>query len=259
MQTVQKFRFGRTPHSFLHHFDHVHAGWTIMFLDNRSFVPQDTAADALGLCPGDSPSGSNGRHIWDISSTAQSLSETSRRFIKRRSNMRRSHRPSSPSSTTRPTLDRSLALHQDEARSEISDRDGVATVSTDEQTTVASNETSDTEDDSDVSVYSGDMYSEEEGHLADARPRTPIPQCEYSENFCGDLPCPILHASVRNVFLLQPSVHREEGGPPCASPLVSRHARFQSPPNAEDSSLIGELHKRAAARHSSRLCSYQRL
>jgi hypothetical protein len=226
MRTVQKFRFGSTAFSFLQQFDHVHAGWTIMFLDNRAFVPQETVADALGLDAGESPPGSNNRHVWDISATAQTLSDTSPTFIKRKDRLRRHDRTLTPSNTTRPPPDSSPLLHPDDTHRESVHENDVTTASADDQVTGISTEASENEDDSDVSVYSGDMYSEDEGLLGNHRPRASLPRCDYPENLCEDLPCPILHASVRNVYLLQPSGHREEGGSACASPLVRVHVSF---------------------------------
>jgi len=40
-----------------------------------------------------------------------------------------------------------------------------------------------------------------------------LPQFVRGDNICEDLPCPILHASIRNIYLMQPSNQKQGGGP----------------------------------------------
>jgi hypothetical protein len=224
MRTVQRFHFDITPNPFSNRFDRINAGWTVIFLDERSFVPRETAAEALGMKSIGSPPGSISRDVWDISATARSLSETAEKFSKRGSQSSRDGQTTSPADTTRIPPDTPSSADLEEVRPELSEFHDTDALNLDDSITMASTDVSDGEEDSDVSVYSNDLYPEDEDRLFPSlmRPRLLLPQFQTQENLCGDLPCPILHASVRNVFLLQPSSHREEGGLPCASPLVSK-------------------------------------
>jgi hypothetical protein len=221
MRAVQRFRFSTAAIAGSQSFDRVHAGWTIMFLDHRSFVPRETAEEALGMRTSGYPPGSISRHAWNISTTARSLSENSKTFSRRKNHASRHGRASLPVDTMRiPPSTPSSVNHEDAEPELFGDHDTNAP-DIDDSTTVASTDASDGESDSDASIYSVDLYSEEEERFSAVRSRPLLPQCQNSENLCADLACPILHASVRHVFLLQPSCHREVGGLPCASPLVS--------------------------------------
>jgi hypothetical protein len=222
MRTVQRFRFATSPTAYLQRFDRVHAGWTIIFLDERSFVPRETAADALGMKTGGYPPGSISRHVWDISVTARSLGENSKTFSRRKSNSRRDRRTSLLADTAQILPSSPNSTDHEDAHAEPSEHLDTDTLNMDDSTTMASTNASDGENSSGNSIYSSDPYSDDEERVypTNVRPRPLLPQFQTGENLCEDLACPILHASVRNVFLLQPSSYREEGGLPCASPLV---------------------------------------
>lgn len=248
MQTAQKFRFNRPSLSNPpNDFDPVNAGWAIMFLDSRSFISQTSLNAAIGVKEGQSLPGFrvNGS-IWDISSTVQNIPDASQTFIKKASRLR----------TTRPvpvSVNRNWDVRSDDTAEEtdtttITTRTDEQTVSSraspSPETAPAQQDSQEAEDDDAMSLYSGEMDSDDDFDRDFAwRSAWTGPLCESPNNLCGELPCPILHASVRNVFLLQPSDRRVAGESPCSSPTVSRVSshtpRPRTIPNISDVTQIG--------------------
>lgn len=85
LEPVQAFRFGpslATPHAG--GLDRHNAGWNILFLDQRSFKPENDAATALGVdveAKDALPKVHRNGDIWDLSNTVRSFDEYSEPFL----------------------------------------------------------------------------------------------------------------------------------------------------------------------------------
>lgn len=245
---VQAFRFGPSfigPHSG--GYDRLNAGWAIMFLDRRSFQPTNSVHTALGLEESESlPDQKQDNRIWDASRTISSLSDTAEALLynepKKREQRLRSPRYQSPSQPVTP--EQNISSPQSPDSISPDDPGGVPldleALAGDEEMT----DTSETQDASHVLEEAlgtvsqeGDSYREvvdDDDDLDDEGTEDTIsinayydgkricgnkPQFVRQTDLCENLPCPILHASVRNVYLLQPSNQRYHSGP-FAPPLV---------------------------------------
>lgn len=258
----QTFRFGQ---SFVGAgsggFDRLNAGWSIMFLDKRSFRPEPKLNAALGMHNQESlPNARDNARIWDISRTTKSIHGASEPFIYHRPRKRATiSRPSlgvrSPSgqsitsstaesqgtSTRRSTAsgvpessvefdidigDQNAGSDEDDGGVDIEVEHGATEADDeDEMMTVAPDEDEDAEDGEwQVGIVDGDNDPEDEG-TEDSVAFTSFYNgdsvCGNEPRFarladgslCDDLPCPILHTSVRNVYLLQPSNQQLTPGP----------------------------------------------
>lgn len=239
MQPSNTFRFGIGANHFTSH-DRFNSGWAIMFLDRKSFVPEKSFHAALGLEEDETlPGVSIGPDLWDIGYHASHVPDCSEKFTLSRK--RQNGESGSPQSLLSSSLSQSSPVVQN--ASSPSDAGGNATQPED---TDASSE-ADATSEGDMSDGEGDLvsyYEQVDDAEADFREEHASNEgiedyLEYSAPYagrsihdhelrafdaeaglCGDLPCPILHASVRNVYLVQPSDQR---GPddPLPSPTVS--------------------------------------
>ncbi|CAK4032632.1 hypothetical protein DOTSEDRAFT_69718 [Lecanosticta acicola] len=233
MQSSQTFRFGR-PQSYLASSSHdrFNSGWAIMFLDRRSFIPEDDFYAALGLDEGEALPGSydsRGGKIWDIGATVSHVPCISDSFsAKKQKRTSPASRPAASSTASTRGVEQSpesgsdpmpASEEMDQGFEDILD-DALQHIVTQDDLDAALGSTEGGESDSDQSEYYADIDLEldDEGtedtvsfsamyggrRICGNEPRG----FQSHNNLCGDCPCPILHASVRSVYLLQPSNKR---------------------------------------------------
>ncbi|RMX95697.1 hypothetical protein D0867_13401, partial [Hortaea werneckii] len=192
--TTQQFRFGRSWPGSVSGFDRLNAGWAIMFLDPRSFQPEREFQAAVGLPEdGTLPSSRDNNHLWDLSDTVETVAENSPAFVMNNPRRRRSREQPSSSS-------------QDHV---LDDLDGTATDSPDPE----SDEEQLYSDHPIALIGDGDDPDDEgtedsisfNAMYGGKRLFGNQPYFLHQNSLCDGLPCPILHASVKNVYLLQPS------------------------------------------------------
>lgn len=233
---VQAFRFGPTfvtPNGG--GYDRINAGWGIMFLDTRSFVAQDSLHDALGMADDEiPPDAKSDMRIWDLSKTLRHLPDYSKAF--RTAKAVRSSTTEASSNISSPQLAASMESMHDQSTSEISadddddvDDSGVLL----EPDTLSSSHSPDP-DQQDELEHGVEMWSDLDESDDENTEDTVSHSAYYSgericgntphfvrhSNLCEDLPCPILHASIRNVYLLQPSKQRLSPDQPFVPPMV---------------------------------------
>lgn len=263
---VQAFRFGPAFGTPLGgSYDRMNAGWGIMFLDTRSFVAQGKISAALGLEDGEAlPDAQSDQRIWDLSRTTRHLPDLSNAFIEprlkgpktpprevSRSTSNRSSGANSPlanqsavaANNITATLT-SVLEHAADASSDDEDEEdaGVPVDQPDppgSETTSAHGETSELVD---VEMWSDLEDSEDEptedsihpaAYYSAERVCGNVPQFVRSTDLCEDLPCPILHTSIRNIYLLQPSKQRLSRNNPFLPPLVGMAAPLKQSIQAE--------------------------
>jgi hypothetical protein len=158
-QLVQKFSFAPSGNQWLH--DRIHAGWTIAFLDRRSFVEESDFEAALGR---GHAVNANDDQIWDLGRTV-----SCRTF----------------------GGEADFTMYQGNIEAE----------STTPAQTTENNDNVEIPDSDSDSGSEFDGSDDQEWNFLNIRP---IKQNSQA-NFCGDLPCPILHTSVKNAYLLQPT------------------------------------------------------
>jgi hypothetical protein len=249
---VQAFRFGPSfvaPHGG--GYDRMNAGWGIMFLDKRSFIAQDTLQDALGLDDSElPPDAKSDMRIWDLSKTLRHLPDYSNAFSEVRSKLSRNTvivpatqaNSNASSNTATPELGSSIAsLHEQNTAEASADEDddvddsGVILDPTAHSTSQQADSDSvmDNQSEDDAEMWSDLDDSEGEGtedsvshtaYYSGERICGNAPQFVRTTNLCEDLPCPILHASIRNVYLLQPSRQRLSPDQPFMPPMVGMAA-----------------------------------
>ncbi|TKA83096.1 hypothetical protein B0A55_00947 [Friedmanniomyces simplex] len=240
--TAQKFRFGKSVFNHGGTFDQHNAGWTIMFLDRRSFQPTQSFHDAVGIAGDDSlPGLKSGGRVWDLSDTVDRVPNNSPVFAYNKLQARGSSR-SARRWRTRDD-DRALAesmqtpANEDEVSNTRSRRE-VTEVIVQELAAQAAEElvnddamSTDSEYDAeagsveyidnDVALVEDDADPEDEGTedsisyaamYGGRRIFGNQPYFYHQNGICDDLPCPILHASVKNVYLLQPSKQKLHTG-----------------------------------------------
>lgn len=233
-KAVQQFRFGRSARPFRANgaYDSLNAGWAVMFLDPRSFSRKDHWRDALGLIDDQHLPGASIRPmaLWDLSDTADHLPDNSEAFthhkLKERLDQaanvgnavegvlmtRRSPRNvrsgSREQDTHSSTEDDSLSSQTSTSTSITSpDRGSRSEGASDDDEVDLVDEYDDpddegTEDSMSVNIfYNGRRLY---GNLVNF---------QHPQSLCNDLPCPILHASVKNVYLVQPSDQKHHPGP----------------------------------------------
>ncbi|KXT18562.1 hypothetical protein AC579_2297 [Pseudocercospora musae] len=239
MQPAQTFRFGVPSNHFTSH-DRFNSGWAILFLDRKSFMPEKSFHAAVGLEPDETlPGVNNASKLWDIGATVSHVPDCAEKFtLSKKRKPRDSSRPqssiTSPLSTSSQALrpattssDTEETMTQHESLEALSDEGGgvILDLSDGEEHLEAYYDL----DDEDDLEYLADADMGDEGtedspsfsamyggrRIYGNEPRA----FDQEAGLCGDLPCPILHASVRNVYLLQPSDRRGPEGP-FASPTV---------------------------------------
>jgi hypothetical protein len=257
---VQAFRFGPsigTPHGG--GYDRLNAGWSIIFLDKRSFIAQDTIQEALGMEETDVlPDAKSDMRIWDISKTTRSMPDVSHAFSepiqKRPTATSISHSTTEASSgTSSPSGDRgtirqistTLATALQQTDSDDDDDASGVPIDLDALSPLTNPEPEPTEDEPsehDIEMWS-DLDESEGENTEDSIPASAyysgericgnVPGFVRSTNLCEDLPCPILHASIRNVYLLQPSQQRHGPDQPFLPPMVGLAAPLRQSIQAE--------------------------
>lgn len=257
---VQAFRFGpalaATPIGGS--YDRMNAGWGIMFLDTRSFVPYSTFGEALGLEHDQVlPDAKTDSRIWDLTKTTRQLPDLSSAFKERKLQRPRissgavSHSTTGMSSGASSPLEDQAALASnitatlagvleqtapEDVNEEDADDDdaGVALEDTsmsehaEPDSEVLSEPPGEETDSSDLEMWSDLEDSEGENTEDFIHPAAfysgericgNAPQFVRPTNLCEDLPCPVLHASIRNIYLLQPSNQRVSSGTPFLPPM----------------------------------------
>ncbi len=264
LQAVQAFRFGRSfAAQYTGGFDHLNAGWAIMFLDRRSFQPEESIHTALGLQEDHTLAGyKRSDAIWDLSKTIQHLPESYEPFVERRTKKQNLDSRLDTGSSEQQTTEVSVELDTNDPTSsdvnDDSDSDGGVPVDIEIELPEADQDGSQ-DMDSEVSEHyheptSIEDITQEQLDYEDNQSLSPIslnyddhldppspilvddaedPDDEGTEDtispnslyngtsihsyaprftsqqtpLCDGLPCPILHASVRNIYLLQPPAH----------------------------------------------------
>lgn len=263
---VQAFRFGPAFYGLNGGgYDRMNAGWGIMFLDTRSFITQETIHDALGMEDDELPPDvKSDMRVWDLSKTLRHLPDASAAFSApkpRRDESRQMSRStteassgaSSPLADQRnaatPSITATLASVLDQVEEADSGDD-------DDETGVllepdASSEPSDadldtsshqtTNLDNDVEMWSDLDESDDEptedsispaAYYSGERVCGNVAKFVRETDLCEDLPCPILHTSIRNVYLLQPSKERQPKTP-FLPPMVGMAAPLKQSIQAE--------------------------
>lgn len=232
MQTAQTFRFGSQAYVSIHDHDRFNSGWTIMFLDKRSFLPENNFRAALGFEDGEVDSGVQSEQtLWDIASSLPHVPDASERFGLPRRQSRRERSSTSRSSTEPATADAS----PNEQSSQSDDNEDV---------TMTEAEQDDEDELSEDDTFYVDMDSEDEGTedsfsfsamYGGRRIFGNEPRAFHFNNksICDDLPCPILHTSVRNVYLLQP--------PHCPASQKSASEAAFTPPTVGFTNALRQL------------------
>lgn len=240
---VQAFRFGP---SFIAQnggqYDRMNAGWGIMFLDTRSFIVQDSIQDALGMEDGEMPPDARSDiRVWDLSKTLRHLPDSSKAFkavkLKASQNTLSMTAAEASNNTSSPQLAGAAdGIHEQGSADPSSEDDediddsGVLL----EPGALSSNEgaTPDTaqQDDnehvelwSDIDESDGENtedFVSQSAYYGGERICGNTPHFVRQSNLCQDLPCPILHTSIRNVYLLQPSRQRLSPDQPFMPPMV---------------------------------------
>ena len=258
-------------------YDRLNAGWGIIFLDKRSFIAQDTMQEALGMDGTDVlPDAKSDMRIWDISKTTRLMPDVSHAFSKPVKQRTTALSPSqsttevssgasspSPDRGTSRQISTTLATTLEQADSgdlspddddddydDDGDNSGVPidfdALSPRTNPDPQPNEDEDESLEHDIEMWS-DLDDSEGENTEDSIPAAAyysgermcgnVPKFVRSTNLCDDLPCPILHASIRNVYLLQPSQERHGANQPFLPPMVGLAAPLKQSIQAEYSML----------------------
>ena len=242
---VQAFRFGP---SFIAPnggpYDRMNAGWGIMFLDTRSFMSQGSIPDALGMEDSEMlPDAKSDTRLWDLSKTLRHLPDNSTAFKAAKPKV--SHDATPPSATegssnvSSPqlsgTADNVLAVDLSSDDDENLDDTGVllepSMLSPTEASTLDNSQEEENEHDvelwSDLDDSEGENtedFISQSAYYGGGRICGNTPHFVRQSNLCEDLPCPVLHTSIRNVYLLQPSRQRLSPDQPFMPPMVGMAA-----------------------------------
>jgi hypothetical protein len=261
---VQAFRFGPSIGTVQGGgYDRLNAGWGIIFLDKRSFIAQETIQDALGMDETDVlPDAKSDMRIWDISKTTRLMPDVSHAFsepIKKRPTATSISNSTTETSsgTSSPSGDRNISrlisttlatalgqTNSDEDEDEDDDASGVP-IDLDALSPRTNPDPQPDEEESlehDIEMWS-DLDESEGENTEDSIPAAAyysgericgnVPGFVRSTNLCEDLPCPILHASIRNIYLLQPSQQRHGPDQPFLPPMVGLAAPLRQSIQAE--------------------------
>ncbi|KAI5367991.1 Putative ribonucleotide reductase, transcriptional regulator Crt10 [Septoria linicola] len=226
MQTNQTFRFGPVT-SYLENHDRFNSGWGVFFLDKRSFIPEDDVHAALGLEEGERlPGIQSDPTVWDISETANNVPQCAAKFSSsnRRGALRHGERRStsiaSPESTSHSAREPASSPPPFRDDATLPEHESNATETEYDE---LEDELEDESDDPGESAFTADLDFDDEGTedtisfsniYGGRRIYGNTPRAAFRENsICDGLPCPILHASVRNVYLLQPHARKSSDGP----------------------------------------------
>ncbi|QIX01829.1 hypothetical protein AMS68_007346 [Peltaster fructicola] len=186
---VQSFRFGRQIEGIYGGgYDRLNAGWSIMFLDQRSFCKAPTLHDAIGTL--ELPDARDNPTIWDLSKTVRGLLNHSNAFVHYQT-------------TGKPQRESRHPPDSDEADVDLEIYEEVAVV--DEELEEAHTDVPEMVDDFDEDDEGTEDTISATAFYGGERVCANFPRFQKSVPMCDDLPCPILHASVRNIYLLQPT------------------------------------------------------
>lgn len=259
---VQAFRFGPSFGPMEGGgYDRMNAGWGIMFLDPKSFIPLENFQDALGMEEDELlPDARSDLRIWDISKTMRHQPDMSSAFSEprslaqqaapgSRSTTEASSAASSPPRQHSPTPSRvtaSLESMLEEAAGDDSEDDdddddesGVllrpSAVSSPQNHPSHStrDEEPEPESEQDVEMWSDLEDSDDENTEYFVPPAAfydgkricgNVASFVRPTDLCEDLPCPVLHASIRNVYLLQPSQRSVSENQPFLPPMIGMAA-----------------------------------
>lgn len=222
---VQEFRFGPHFHSGRGDYDRLNAGWLATFLDTRSFMPVDRPHKALGMEESELKKAlESDSRIWDISSTVSRVPDTAETFPPAKK--RRVASPGRVRRSTSVVPPAISAVSQDIGESSDDEDTGVPLneeipgESHDSESQDGPESLQDTETESEIAgVDYEDDYEATDDFISPDNyyGGTTItgfrPLFQKRTDLCDDLPCPIMHASIRNVYLLQPSNQTYVKGP----------------------------------------------
>ncbi|KAK4921668.1 hypothetical protein LTR49_010955 [Elasticomyces elasticus] len=209
--TAQKFRFGMSSLNRSGSFDQLNAGWKIMFLDRRSFQPTHSFHDAVGIAEDETLPGLRGNaRAWDLSDTVENVPDNSPAFTysrleasrepasdSRRDTQSRESAASQRSPTASSPRDSEDPVDEDMSTSSVSE-DGLETMYFDDSVALVEDDEDPDDEGTEDSISYGAMYGGK-------RIFGNQPYFYHQNGICEDLPCPVLHASVKNLYLLQPS------------------------------------------------------
>jgi hypothetical protein len=242
---VQAFRFG--PPFVAEHggrYDRMNAGWGIMFLDTRSFIAENSIQDALGMDDGEMPpDAKSDSRIWDLSKTIRHLPDHSKAFRAAKSKTPRNTALSSPTEANSNTVSPQLAgimdsvheqsavdLSSDDDDDEDIDDSGVLLEPSVLSSIQHSSPNDEREDENEHVELWSDLDDSDGENTEDSVSQSAYyggqricgntPHFVRDTNLCEDLPCPVLHTSIRNVYLLQPSKRRLSPDQPFMPPMV---------------------------------------
>ena len=245
---VQAFRFGP---SFIAPnggpYDRMNAGWGIMFLDTRSFVTQDSISDALGMDDGEVlPDAKSDTRIWDLSKTLRHLPDNSKAFkavkMKAAQNTFSQSATEASSNISSPQLSGNADNVHEQSTADLTsdDDEGLDDTGVLLEPNVLSpsqppapDAVEEDENEHNVELWSDlddsdgentEDFISQSAYYGGGRICGNTPHFVRQSNLCEDLPCPILHTSIRNVYLLQPTKQRLSPDQPFMPPMVGMAA-----------------------------------
>jgi hypothetical protein len=258
---VQAFRFGPT---FVttngSRYDRMNAGWGIMFLDTRSFIQQNSIQDALGMDDSEVlPDAQSDPRLWDLSKTLRHLPDRSKAFRRVKPKMSRvtvsSPTTGASSDASSPQLAASLQSTRDQTIADVSayddedaddsgvllEPDAISSSQGPDPDPVPEDELEhDVEMWSDLDESDGENTEDSVSHTSyygGERVCGNTPHFVRPTDLCEDLPCPVLHASIRNVYLLQPSRQRLSPDQPFMPPMVGMASPLKQSVQADNRGL----------------------
>ncbi|KAK6433214.1 hypothetical protein LTR95_010610 [Oleoguttula sp. CCFEE 5521] len=235
---AQSVRFGRSfAEAGYGSYDRINAGWGIMFLDRRSFSLESSKRRALGQDHAEElPDARTDPATWDLSRTIRNLENTSDQFVRNTPTPLTSVPDfGSPGSDRLLGTDRIPGAVEPDVLIDMADDDTDSDTATSMADTSIVSTNSDADNNGDnlsraLSDADNDMYDDVEDEQTENTINPAMlyggdricgnkPRFQQATGICDDLPCPILHASLRNIYLLQPSRFKETG----------RHGIFAQP------------------------------
>ncbi|KAJ8609002.1 hypothetical protein MRB53_039361 [Persea americana] len=243
LRSVQCFSFGRQAFdAYSQGYNRLNAGWTIMFLDPRSFQFEEEMNAAIGMQHDENlPDAKGNSYIWDLSKTTRHLTDVSNAFIKHNSSQ--FHKRSRVTASRGRSIPITSLLEDYDGPMNSSTTDYEFTLDASESNSpyTENAETSQDESDEGVSLLESvypyvvdDLDDDDDEGTEDTTPANAMyngericgnfPRFAETTPLCDGLPCPIFHTSIRNVYMLQPinNATQEHWRPPfvgLAAPL----------------------------------------
>ncbi|KAK5109252.1 hypothetical protein LTR62_007234 [Meristemomyces frigidus] len=224
--TAQKFRFGSAVLNQSAGFDRYNAGWTVMFLDRQSFRLVRSFEEAVGLSKGVELPGSKGSNrLWDLSDTVEHVPDNSLAFTYHDQKTERRQRQTQQSNTSESAGPADSEHHDsiDDSSADTTMLENPDTAPDPQTRSVSDLNSAPSTSDRDEPISDNSPLIEDDDDPEDEGTEDSIsysslysgkrlfgnqPYFYHQGGLCEDLPCPILHASVKNVYLLQPSNQR---------------------------------------------------